>query len=175
MFNWEAIGAIGEILGALAVVASLVYVANQTKANSKALRSNASAQQMGTFIEIVKTGFENPEVAEFMTKLRNTASLAELTDIEMTRATAYFAMSLKALENNYLEWRSGNLPEAEWEAVDNSVSGFFLQIPIMEEIWTGGAGAGFTQEFREYTTKKFSDLAEEELSAALFSAKPKGA
>ena len=174
MPNREAIGAIGEILGALAVVASLVYVANQTKANSKALRSNASAQQTGTFIEIVKTGFENPEIAEFMTKLRNTASLAELTDVEMTRASAYFVISLKALENNFIEWRSGNLPEAEWQAVDSSVSGFFLQIPVIEEIWTGAGGSGFTQEFREYVTKKLSDISEEELGGALFSAKPKG-
>ncbi len=34
--NWEAIGAIGEIIGAAAVVATLVYLARQIRAQSKA-------------------------------------------------------------------------------------------------------------------------------------------
>ena len=39
--NWEAIGAIGEILGAIAVVGSLVYVASQIKHNTAVSRSEA--------------------------------------------------------------------------------------------------------------------------------------
>ncbi len=33
--NWEAIGAIGEILGAIAVLATLVYLAAQIRQNSR--------------------------------------------------------------------------------------------------------------------------------------------
>jgi len=33
--NWDAIGAIGEIIGALAVVVTLIYLAIQTRHNSK--------------------------------------------------------------------------------------------------------------------------------------------
>lgn len=36
--NWDAIGAVGEILGALAVVATLAYLAIQMKQNSASLR-----------------------------------------------------------------------------------------------------------------------------------------
>ena len=39
--NWEAIGAVGEILGAIAVVATLIYLAIQ-------LRRNTEATQAGT-------------------------------------------------------------------------------------------------------------------------------
>jgi len=39
--NWEAIGAVGEILGAIAVVVSLVYLATQIRQNSKAVRNEA--------------------------------------------------------------------------------------------------------------------------------------
>jgi len=43
--NWEALGAIGEILGAVAVVATLVYLSRQITQNSKALtRANDYAQ-----------------------------------------------------------------------------------------------------------------------------------
>ena len=41
--DWEAIAAVGEILGATAVVISLVYVAAQVRQNTNALRRTASA------------------------------------------------------------------------------------------------------------------------------------
>ena len=41
--NWEAIAAVGEILGATAVVISLAYVAAQVRQNTNALRRTASA------------------------------------------------------------------------------------------------------------------------------------
>lgn len=39
--NWEAIGAIGEIAGATAVIVSLIYVALQILANTRAMRFEA--------------------------------------------------------------------------------------------------------------------------------------
>ena len=39
--NWDAIGAIGETLGAIGVIVTLVYLAVQLKQNTKALRSNS--------------------------------------------------------------------------------------------------------------------------------------
>jgi hypothetical protein len=38
--NWEAIGAIGEILGAVVVVATLFYLSNQLRQNANALQRN---------------------------------------------------------------------------------------------------------------------------------------
>ncbi len=40
--NWDAIGAVGEILGALAVVITLVYLSIQLRQNTKALHSTAT-------------------------------------------------------------------------------------------------------------------------------------
>ena len=41
--NWTAIGAVGEVLGAIAVVLSLVYVAAQVRHNTTALSRASSA------------------------------------------------------------------------------------------------------------------------------------
>lgn len=38
--NWEAAGAVGEILGAIAVVATLLYLAKQTRINTEAVKVN---------------------------------------------------------------------------------------------------------------------------------------
>jgi hypothetical protein len=40
--NWEAIGAIGEIVGAVAVVATLIYLANQIRVAGTAAESAGS-------------------------------------------------------------------------------------------------------------------------------------
>jgi len=39
--NWEAIGAVGEIIGAIAVVVSLVYLASQLRQGNELARENA--------------------------------------------------------------------------------------------------------------------------------------
>ena len=38
--DWDAIGALGELIGAVAVVATLVYLSSQLRQNTKALRSS---------------------------------------------------------------------------------------------------------------------------------------
>lgn len=43
--NWEAIGAIGEIVGALAVVGSLIYLATQISVSNRSAR-NAANQEL---------------------------------------------------------------------------------------------------------------------------------
>jgi hypothetical protein len=70
--NWEAIGAVGETLGAAGVIITLVYLATQLRQNTRALRLNAefaAAQEhihnsidvSGTDVPYVMVrGFEDP-------------------------------------------------------------------------------------------------------------------
>ena len=44
--SWEAIGAIGEVTGAVAVVLSLLYVARQVRDGSKQIRLNTTSNLM---------------------------------------------------------------------------------------------------------------------------------
>ena len=43
--NWDAIGAIGEVVGALAVFITLGYLAVQIRQNTKAVRATALEQR----------------------------------------------------------------------------------------------------------------------------------
>ncbi len=47
--NWEAIGAIGELVGGLAVVLTLVYIAFQVRQSSKQIDQNTRALEASTF------------------------------------------------------------------------------------------------------------------------------
>jgi hypothetical protein len=43
--NWEAIGAIAELLGAIGVIASLVYLATQIRSNTLVTRAESRRQE----------------------------------------------------------------------------------------------------------------------------------
>ncbi len=50
--NWDAIGAVGEILGAAAVLITLLYLATQVKQTNKIARFNSTRELMGQFDDL---------------------------------------------------------------------------------------------------------------------------
>lgn len=64
--NWDAIGSVGEVVGAIAVVATLLYLSVQTRQNTKAVRhamTRGVVEDANTWrYKIV----ENPEVSELL-------------------------------------------------------------------------------------------------------------
>jgi hypothetical protein len=68
--NWEAIGAIGEIVGAVAVVATLFYLAVQVRQNSRFVeRSNEYAnatsmyQSQSMYVQVFSQLAQDAELA----------------------------------------------------------------------------------------------------------------
>lgn len=51
--NWEAIGAIGETVGAIAVVATIIYLARQVRDNSRQVKINTTQ----SYASLVQDGF----------------------------------------------------------------------------------------------------------------------
>lgn len=49
--NWEAIGAVGEIIGAMAVVLSLIYLAIQVRQNSNMARAESRLRVVASYRE----------------------------------------------------------------------------------------------------------------------------
>ncbi|MBW2498391.1 MAG: hypothetical protein JRF61_14050, partial [Deltaproteobacteria bacterium] len=47
--NWDAIGAIAELLGAVGVIASLVYLATQIRQSRQQMQENTRALRAGTY------------------------------------------------------------------------------------------------------------------------------
>ncbi len=69
--NWDAIGAIGEILGAAAVFASLIYLAVQTKQNTRALKSAAFHQIRSSFSEVSLAVVQDPSLVSLLQRIRS--------------------------------------------------------------------------------------------------------
>lgn len=60
--NWEAVGATGELLGAVAVVGSLVYLAIQVREARQMFAASAQQQLADSFQQLMRDVWSNPEV-----------------------------------------------------------------------------------------------------------------
>ena len=68
MLNWDAIGAIGELVGATAVFVSIIYLALQIRQNSTAVRSSGSHNAAYSAIQILESIGTNRETREIFQK-----------------------------------------------------------------------------------------------------------
>ncbi len=107
--NWDALGAMGEIFGAIAVVATLVYLAKQIRQNSASLdRANDFAQAGSVhdinslYIQVFAPLSQNAGLAQTYKKALEGL---ELDQIEAVRFGAFVNTFLAFLENLYFQQR----------------------------------------------------------------------
>lgn len=73
--NWEAVGAISEAVGVIAILVSLVYVAAQIRQNTQQFSRSIEASQLAAFERNIDSGNRirellllNPELTELLAK-----------------------------------------------------------------------------------------------------------
>ena len=144
--NWEAIGAIGEILGAIAVVLTLAYLARQLRQNSQTLRASALDASITAANDVRKSIYESAEVAEIIR--RGSADPASLTEDEKIRFRLVMHNIVWGTWNIYVQAQLTGLSAGTWEA----------QIPLLTRILSSPGGKWYwansrqevDEEYREY-------------------------
>ena len=97
--NWEAIGAVAELIGAVGVIGSLVYLAVQIRQNTRSLRASAYQAITGHVGDINRALFENAEVAHIVDV--GSQDRAKLSPEERRRFNAYQMMRFMHYDNLY--------------------------------------------------------------------------
>ncbi len=88
--NWEAMGAVGEAVGAAAVIASLVYLAVQIRQNTRSIR-RASGRQTGEKNAVALRALADYSEL-FSGDFMGLDQLADLDPSQRTRFDMIFAM-----------------------------------------------------------------------------------
>jgi hypothetical protein len=111
-------GALAEIVGAVAVVLSLIYVGYQVRQNTKALRTQVHETLVGHVFDAEGTLLTNADLAQIIVK----ANLKQepLTLDEQLRANTYFTFEFVNWESAYLHWKQGFIEERVWQRWDRS-------------------------------------------------------
>ena len=132
--NWEAIGAIGEIIGAIAVVATLVYLSAQIRQSNREAR--ASTLQAALRFEMEATGIV-AQHGEIWDKVVTGKPLEK--GGEMRTAIIIYNTVMTEAENRYHQFKAGYLDEQSWEGRYISLRRL-ADMPIYD-IWKKSPGA----------------------------------
>ena len=123
--NWDAIGAVGELLGASAVLVTLIYLAVQIKQNTSAVATATYESTMTGFndINIVVAG--NPALATVLD--RGCQNPDSLNNEEVVQ----FNFLLRCYTNQWWKlfklYERGSLPESEWSIFAKEAAQFLEQ------------------------------------------------
>lgn len=156
--NWNAISAISEVIGAIAVVVSLIYLALQIRQNTKAVRGttiNSLTQHMRDELRW------SSDMAPAWKKVMETPD--ELNFEESWQLSEWVTAAFNSRQNEWLQYQQGLIGKEIWEAQAN-----VIQI-IMGIDWT-------QKWWRDYGSKNLlpSFVAEVERVAAIEQRDPAG-
>ena len=139
--NWEAIGAIAELAGAVGVVASLVYLATQIRQGTKASRVEAKLTTTGMHVSIMDMFIADAELNELF--MRGIASTDEFTPEEFQRFSNLCMKSFWFFSAAHYQLRTGMLDDDNWFETKATLE-FML------------AGTGSRSWWRRLGSKRFS-------------------
>jgi hypothetical protein len=110
--NWDAIGAIGEIVGAVAVVTSLVYLAVQIRVSSGALRTGTRDSAFHALMKWNQDVMADPELVWIYQA--GSKDIGCLDEIQRMRFGHIMYSFFKLFENLYLHVLDGSVEEDVW-------------------------------------------------------------
>ncbi len=137
--NWDAIGAIAELLGAIGVIASLVYLAGQIRHSRDQMSQNTRAMRAGTFQEFDRTMHESANDALRVPGLDRVVRLGmdnfdQLNEDDAFRFSFWMtSVSTRFDTANYL-FREGMLDESRWQRTLQELR-VFLEMPGVVQWW----------------------------------------
>ncbi len=112
--NWDAISATAEVIGAGAVVATLVYLAIQIRQNTAALRATSGQDVVGSFRNFNRLLLEVDGLPEvFLTGLREYPAMDQPTRMQFG---AFMSDNLLHFQEAFALHESGNLDQATYRA-----------------------------------------------------------
>ena len=117
--GWDAIGAIAELIGALAVVATLLYLAAQIRQNTTSIRAATFQNIIGSATAFNESLSRDPDLIRIFR-----AGLADFGSLgEMDAARFHFQLLslVRRAENFHYQSRMGLLEDDAWQGLRTSL------------------------------------------------------
>jgi hypothetical protein len=114
--NWEAISAIGQLVGALAVVISLIYLAREVRSNARATRLAAMRSTLDFLNRHIQQITEHADLAEL--RNRGFVNFESLEGADRTRFGSLMHQLFRNLEDVYYQYLQGHLDPRVWRGIE---------------------------------------------------------
>ena len=129
--NWQAVSAIAEVVGVIAVVVSLIYLAIQIRQNTKVSRA-ATRQAIAESTE--KLGDDLINNSDMAAIFVRHLSGGALSPAEKLRLQARCYRDLQHWENVHYQYNEGLLSEDQWRGFRKNL-GTLLAIEAYQDYW----------------------------------------
>ena len=128
----EQASLLAQIVSALAIIASLVFVGVQLRQATRAMRNSSSQAHSAIYSGVISTIIDNGELASIWR--RGLADPASLDEDEWVRFTACASAQFRFFESSRVQWLQGQLDEEHWQNIEARVNSFASQ-PGIQAWW----------------------------------------
>ncbi len=118
--NWDMISAIGQMLDAVGVIISIVYLAVQIRNQNKDSQRQATNALTTHWSDLNRKLVENPEMA--VLRLRALRSFDDLDARWKLRFGAYLGRFLRFADSRYLHFLDGTLDKRLWRGYERTIA-----------------------------------------------------
>ena len=144
--NWDAIGAVGEIVGACGVILSLVYLAIQIRQNSNSTKSAAGQSILIMLNEAANIGASSPENARII--IRGQTDFDSLTEDQKLQFALWMISFFRSLDLAFQNYSKGLIEESAWRGYAFQLESF-MSSPSVRRVWLARREL-FSDDFRTY-------------------------
>ncbi|NIP14230.1 MAG: hypothetical protein GWM88_05645 [Pseudomonadales bacterium] len=139
--NWEAIGAFGESLGAIAVVVSLLYLAAQIRQNSRIVKGTTVHSITQTIQSELRWSADFREM--FVKVIESPESLSK---DEAFALGEWMTAAMMARQNEFIQFKQSLIDDSTWHGCRGILKNM-LAIPWVRTWWAEFDNSVFTPEF----------------------------
>ena len=142
--NWEMLSAIGQMVAAIGVIPSLIYLAVQIREQNKERRRAGINVLTAQWSDLVKSAQESRDFAEVF--LQGIRSFHNLDAPSKLRFSAFFTRYTRNCEGMFIYYRDGALTKPLWDEVERTMIDYFAYAGVRE--WWATRKQWVTDEFR---------------------------
>ena len=110
----ETLANLGEAIGGIAVLVSLIYLAIQLRTNTRTLRAVAASQSQESLAEYNGQLALSPELIVPWSKAVEAGSLQAISTSEQVQVTLFLRSVMQRFESIFFQYEAGILDERNW-------------------------------------------------------------
>ena len=144
--TWEAISAVGQIVGAVGVIISVIYLALQVRSNARQTRLASMLAMSRAFNQWLQSLAENAEVGELY--YRGVRDFAAMKGSDLPRFSALMDHLFRIYEDMYYQKLEGHLDPRVWRGFEAPMRDIIAYPGI--QAWWRSRSHWFSREFADF-------------------------
>ena len=149
MLTLSELGNMGDLVGGIAVIATLLFLILQIRQNTNTVRAAAELESERMRMEWHAIPANNPDLAEIWERVFNEPE--GVTWQELGRFRWFIASYFFILEGSWFQYKRGLMDEAGWIPLQNAMLGLLSNDRVSE--WWEAESSPYSQDFRVFVSE----------------------